>query len=330
MNRILKRIIAIGTAAVITAVCVSGCNIIDFINAELPANPFEDEVLYYNQAESFDDMTMPDIIGMSLDEVSSKYPDLNLEVERQYSDEYGENTVIDQKISAGRTIRKSAVVNVTVSNGTQKIEIPDSSSTNDDTMTMPDIIGMSLDEVGSKYPDLNLEVERQYSDEYAENTVIDQKIPAGRTIRKSAVVNVTVSNGTQKIEIPDLSGTNIEEAMDKLEKMELIPKMIYVENDETDKDAVIYTEPAAHSEVAKNTLVKLYVSMGKPVKAVNVPKFVGLTIEEAQKEAENTGLILKIITEASDEYESGTVIKQSIEENSVVYTNTEIEVTVCE
>ena len=118
--------------------------------------------------------------------------------------------------------------------------------------------------------------------------------------------------------------------MDKLEKMELIPKMIYVDNDETDKDAVIYTEPAAHSEVAKNTLVKLYVSKDKPVKAVNVPKFVGLTIEEAQKEAEITGLILKIITEASDEYESGTVIKQSIEENSVVYVNMEIEVTVCE
>lgn len=63
---------------------------------------------------------------------------------------------------------------------------------------------------------------------------------------------------------------------------------------------------------------------------MNVPKFVGLTIEEAQKEAEKTGLILKIITEASDEYESGTVIKQSIEENSVVYANMEIEVTVCE
>ena len=315
MNRILKRIIAIGTAAVITAVCVCGCT----------------TYVMSGNAKDFDDeITMPNIIGMTLDDVGSKYPDLNLEVERQYSDEYGENTVIDQKIPAGRTIRKSTVVSITVSNGTQKIEIPDPSSTNDDTMTMPDIIGFTLDEVNSKYPDLNLEVEIQYSDEYWENTVIDQKIPAGRTIRKSTVVSITVSNGTQKIEIPDLSGTNIEEAMDKLEKMELIPKMIYVENDKTDKDAVIYTEPAAHSEVAKNTLVKLYVSKGKPVKAVNVPKFVGLTIEEAQKEAEKTGLILKIITEASDEYESGTVIKQSIEENSVVYVNMEIEVTVCE
>jgi|GEM_PF-2409853 len=315
MNRILKRIIAIGTAAVITAVCVSGCT----------------TYVMSGNAKDFDgEITMPNIIGMTLDDVGSKYPDLNLEVERQYSDEYGENTVIDQKIPAGRTIRKSTVVSITVNNGTQKIEIPDPSSTNDDTMTMPDIIGLTLDEVNSKYPDLNLEVERQHSDEYGENTVIDLKIPAGRTIRKSTVVSITVSNGTQKIEIPDLSGTNIEEAMDKLEKMELIPKMIYVDNDETDKDAVIYTEPAAHSEVAKNTLVKLYVSKDKPVKAVNVPKFVGLTIEEAQKEAEKTGLILKIITEASDEYESGTVIKQSIEENSVVYANMEIEVTVCE
>lgn len=228
------------------------------------------------------------------------------------------------------TIGIAAVITAVCVSGCTTYVMSGNAKDFDDEITMPNIIGMTLDDVGSKYPDLNLEVERQYSDEYGENTVIDQKIPAGRTIRKSTVVSITVSNGTQKIEIPDLSGTNIEEAMDKLEKMELIPKMIYVDNDETDKDAVIYTEPAAHSEVAKNTLVKLYVSKGKPVKAVNVPKFVGLTIEEAQKEAEKTGLILKIITEVSDEYESGTVIKQSIEENSVVYVNMEIEVTVCE
>lgn len=105
MNRILKRIIAIGTAAVITAVCVSGCT----------------TYVMSGNAKDFDgEITMPNIIGMTLDDVGNKYPDLNLEVERQYSDEYGENTVIDQKIPAGRTIRKSTVVSITVSNGTQK------------------------------------------------------------------------------------------------------------------------------------------------------------------------------------------------------------------
>lgn len=206
----------------------------------------------------------------------------------------------------------------------------DTTSNMSDEMTMPNIIGMTLDDVKEKYPELNLDIDRQYSTEYKENEVMDQKTPAGRTIKKSTIVNIVISNGPQKVEIDDYSNLTAQDAQIKLEKKGLKPKLVYVNNDEVAKDIVIKTEPAAHSEVSQGTEVKIYISNGKLVKAVNVPKFIGMTIEEARKEAEDKKLKLKEVTGSSNEYEEGQVIKQSIDENSVVNEDTEIEVTVCD
>lgn len=199
-----------------------------------------------------------------------------------------------------------------------------------DEMTMPNIIGMTLDDVKEKYPDLNLDIDRQYSTDYPENEVMDQKTPAGRTIKKSTIVNIVISNGPQKVEVDDYANLSAQDAQIKLEKKGLKPKLVYVNDDEVAKDIVIKTEPAAHSEVSQGTVVKVYVSNGKLVKAVNVPKFVGMTIEAARKEAEDKNLKLKEVSGSSNEYKEGEVIKQSIDANSVVNEETEIEVTVCD
>ncbi len=199
-----------------------------------------------------------------------------------------------------------------------------------DEMTMPNIIGMTLDDVKEKYPDLNLDIDRQYSTDYPENEVMDQKTPAGRTIKKSTIVNIVISNGPQKVEVDDYANLSAQDAQIKLEKKGLKPKLVYVNDDEVAKDIVIKTEPAAHSEVSQGTVVKVYVSNGKLVKAVNVPKFVGMTIEEARKEAEDKNLKIKEVSGSSNEYKEGEVIKQSIDANSVVNEETEIEVTVCD
>ena len=199
-----------------------------------------------------------------------------------------------------------------------------------DEMTMPNIIGMTLDDVKEKYPDLNLDIDRQYSTDYPENEVMDQKTPAGRTIKKSTIVNIVISNGPQKVEVDDYANLSAQDAQIKLEKKGLKPKLVYVNDDEVAKDIVIKTEPAAHSVVSQGTVVKVYVSNGKLVKAVNVPKFVGMTIEKARKEAEDKNLKLKEVSGSSNEYKEGEVIKQSIDANSVVNEETEIEVTVCD
>lgn len=205
-----------------------------------------------------------------------------------------------------------------------------STSGNDDEMTMPNIIGMTLEDVQTKYPELNLEIDRQYSTEYKEMEVMDQKTPAGRTIKKNSLVKIVVSNGPQKIEIDDYSNLSSDDAKIKLEKAGLKAKIIFVENEEVSKGYVIKTEPAAHTQVDQGAEVKVYVSNGKGLKAVNVPKFIGMTIEEARQEAEERKLKLKEVTGSSNEYEEGQIIDQSIAENSMVDEDTEIEVIICD
>lgn len=204
------------------------------------------------------------------------------------------------------------------------------SSGNSDEITMPNLIGMTLEEVQAQYPDLNLDIERKYSTEYAEMQVMDQKTAAGRTIKKSSLVEIVVSNGPQEVEIDDYKNLSVDDVKIKLEKKGLKAKIIKVENEEINEGFVIKTEPAAHSTVDEGTEVKVYVSMGKAVTPVNVPKFIGKTLEEAQALAEEKKLVLKVVEGSSNEYEEGQIFKQSIAENSVVNQDTEIEVTVCD
>ena len=61
---------------------------------------------------------------------------------------------------------------------------------------------------------------------------MDQKTPAGRTIKKSTIVNIVISNGPQKVEVDDYANLSAQDAQIKLEKKGLKPKLVYVNDDE--------------------------------------------------------------------------------------------------
>ncbi len=208
-------------------------------------------------------------------------------------------------------------------------EIPTDSG-NVDEVTMPNLIGKTYEEVQTEYPWMILEVEREYSTEFEEFKVMDQQTPAGRVIKKTSTITITISNGPKEIEIEELSNLNAEDAKRKLEKAGLKVKIVKAESEDVPEGYVIKTDPGATSKVDQGTEVKVYVSLGKGEKVVNVPNFVGKTLEEAQTLAEEKKLILTVIYGSSNEYEKGQIIKQSVDENSMVNQETEIEVTVCD
>ncbi len=203
-------------------------------------------------------------------------------------------------------------------------------SGNADEMTMPNLVGYTLEQIEEKYPDLNLDVERKYSTEYEENKVMDQETPAGRTIKKNTIIKIIISNGPKEVEIKDFTNLSADDARNTLEKNGLKVKFVKVEHEEIPEGYVIKTEPAMHSVVDEGTEVKVYVSLGAKESSVNVPSFIGLTLDEAMKLAEERKLVLKVVQGSSNEFEKGQIIDQSAAENSVVSQNTEIEVTVCD
>ena len=203
-------------------------------------------------------------------------------------------------------------------------------SGNVDEVLMPNLIGKTYEEVQTEYPWMILDVERKYSTEFEEFKVMDQQMPAGRLIKKTTTITITISNGPKEIEIEELSNLNAEDAKRKLEKAGLKVKIVKAESEDIPEGYVIKTDPSAKSKVDEGTEVKVYVSLGKGEKVVNVPNFVGKTLEEAQTLAEEKKLILTVIYGSSNEYEKGQIIKQSVDENSMVNQETEIEVTVCD
>ncbi len=203
-------------------------------------------------------------------------------------------------------------------------------SGNVDEVTMPNLIGKTYEQVQTEYPWMILEVEREYSTEFEEFKVMDQQTPAGRVIKKTSTITITISNGPKEIEIEELTNLNAEDAKRKLEKAGLKVKIVKAESEDVPEGYVIKTDPGATSKVDQGTEVKVYVSLGKGEKVVNVPNFVGKTLEEAQTLADEKKLILTVIYGSSNEYEKGQIIKQSVDENSMVNQETEIEVTVCD
>ena len=197
-------------------------------------------------------------------------------------------------------------------------------------LIMPNIINMSLEEIQEKYPDIydNLVITRKNSTEYEADHVMDQEIPANRAIKSTTTIKIVVSDGPKQIELEDLSNLTYEDAKYKLEKQELKAKIIKVDDEEVQANYVIRTEPPAHSMVKAGTEVKVYVSNGKSEFPVNVPKFVGLTREEAEELAAEKKLVLKIVEAPNNEYEEGIVFEQNIPENSLINEGDEVELMV--
>ncbi len=205
--------------------------------------------------------------------------------------------------------------------------IPNTSG-NDDEMTMPALVNKTLEEVREQYPDLKLDIEREYSTEFDEDVVMDQETPTGRTIKKSSIIKITVSDGPQEVEIRDFTNLRGEDAVQSLTKDKLKAKIVNVEDDKVAEGYVIKTDPPARTKVDQGTEVKVYVSLGNADKPVNVPKFLEMTIEEAREEAEKKHLKLVEEQQPSNEYEEGIVFKQEPAPNSVVNQDSEVHVIV--
>ncbi|MCH5323591.1 MAG: Stk1 family PASTA domain-containing Ser/Thr kinase [Eubacterium sp.] len=205
--------------------------------------------------------------------------------------------------------------------------IPNTSG-NDDEMTMPSLINKTLDEVREEYPELQLDIDREYSTEFAEDVIMNQETPMGRTIKKNSIIKITVSDGPQEVEIRDFTNLRSEDAVQSLTKDKLKAKIVNVEDDDVAEGYVIRTDPPARTKVDQGTEVKVYVSLGNAEKPVNVPKFTDMTIEEAREKAEEKHLTLIEEQQPSNEYEEGIVFKQDPAPNSVVNQGSEVRVVV--
>ena len=199
---------------------------------------------------------------------------------------------------------------------------------------IPSLVGLTLDEAKVKLTELNLEYEvtEEFSPEGKEAGLILSQSPKYQDnyqINETEVIELVVSKGLEMVTIPKVAGLTKDEAILKLEVANLKVEIAEEINDKIEEGIVIKQEPEAEQEIAKDSTVKIYVSLGRGIKEVKVPYVVGKTQEEAKTALEEAELTVGTIKYESDTTKSnGIVLEQGIEADKTVDEKTPVSLTV--
>jgi eukaryotic-like serine/threonine-protein kinase len=154
-------------------------------------------------------ITVVDVTGGTLEraEAALTAVDLQLgEVSEEFSEDVAAGDVISSEPAAGEVVDETTAVDVVVSRGPRPREVPS-------------LVGSTLPEAQAALRELGLEAEvagREFSDR-PEGQIIATSPGAGSEVERGATVAVTLSDGPAPVEVPNLRGKRLDEAVEILE-----------------------------------------------------------------------------------------------------------------
>lgn len=170
----------------------------------------------------------------------------------------------------------------------------------------------------------NYKFETQTSDTVETGYVIDQSVKEGTEIPLDQEIIIYVSAGKETTTVPDVVGLTDEQATTLIEEKNLKVTHGYEYSDTVEKDKVIYTDPAAGTEIAEGSEVKIVLSNGKKVEEATVPNLVGESAASAESLLLNAGLNGNPSYAYDNNVPAGYVISQDVAANSTVEEGTTV------
>jgi serine/threonine-protein kinase len=154
---------------------------------------------------------------------------------------------------------------------------------------VPDLVGEQREEAERQLEELELkaEVTEEPSDTVEAGLVMSQDPEKGASVKKDSTVELVVSSGRALVTVPDLRGMTQAEAEQTLTAAKLTFTLQSLENPDNDPGTVLGQDPAAGTEVAEQTSVKIVVSKG-PGEEI-VPDVAGQSLSSAQAELQALG-----------------------------------------
>jgi beta-lactam-binding protein with PASTA domain len=145
----------------------------------------------------------------------------------------------------------------------------------------------------------------------AKGLIISQTPKVDEIVRKSTKILVTVSDGPQMVDVPNVVDSSVSAAEIALTNKGLESTITRVFNSQIPEGHVIDQEPDAGKEVAQGTSVALIVSKGPEPVWIKMPKVTGYTLTEAKEILKQNNLTLEVVQpEVSYIYEEEIVIRQ--------------------
>ena len=215
----------------------------------------EGETVEITVSEGRRQTTVPDLVGMTQEEAESELEDANLrlgEVTTEPSEDIEEGEVISQSPDADEEVDVRSEVDIVVSGGPEAVAVPDVMGQSEQT---------AIDEIEAA--GLTADVLTQPSEE-DEGIVIAQDPGAGEEAAPGDVVTITVSEGAEEREMPDVTGQDADDAEAFLES-DFGLNVNQVEEAcaaATPPGSVCRQDPEAGTPVAEGDSATLYVQPG--------------------------------------------------------------------
>ena len=191
----------------------------------------------------------------------------------------------------------------------------------DNQVSMPSILGMTEDEARQALSDCGLTMTvtaREYSDNYEAGRVMSQTVVEGDAVEKGTDVGVTISLGSDKVDLAALNLTQMtaDQAEALLKEKNLLVQRREEPNATVPQGNVIRYSPET-AKAGEN--VTLYVSTGPQVVPGQVPELRGRDQVTADALLAGAGLTTGTVTyEASDTVPEGIIINQSVEPGTIL------------
>ena len=205
------------------------------------------------------------------------------------------DTVLEQDPIAGQKVDEGSTVTLTVSSGPAIV-------------TVPDVTGLTEKKAAAA-----LEVEGLiaqpgfgFSDTVPEGRVVRTDPAAGTKVQSGQNVAVTISRGSNKVEVPDVVGLDDQQALQELSDAELGGNVVQ-RDDPAPAGQVVGQSPGPGRLVKRGSPVTIFVSSG----AIAVPSVIGQARKSAVTALKQAGFTPSVSEQAtSDPAEDGIVIDQ--------------------
>lgn len=192
-------------------------------------------------------------------------------------------------------------------------------------VTVPDVTGQKLDAAVTELTDNDFKVGgiERVARQGPANQVLKQD-PKGKATKDCALfgwfctnprVDLVVSGGPGRTEVPDVAGLPRDEAQQKLDEAGFGVAVESRESDSVPEDSVIETDPPAGETARRGSTVTMFVSSG--VAQVKVPAVTGMPLNAARQQISAAGLEVETSREPNDRPQ-GEVLDQSPSAGSMV------------
>jgi eukaryotic-like serine/threonine-protein kinase len=215
---------------------------------------------------------------------------------RAYSETVPAGSVVSTEPAGGEDVVRHGTVAAVLSRGPERHDVPR-------------VAGLTLDRAQAALASERLEfgdAAYAYSPTVAEGDVLRSDPAPGTSLRRGAVVDLTVSKGPAPVKVPDVVGEDADSATAALEKLRFTVDASLENSDTVDRGDVVSQSPRT-GKLPRGAEVRLVVSKG-PV-LVEVPEVRRMTPDAAAAELRSAGF--EVATVKVEYYIGiGLVVKQ--------------------